>query len=669
MRRHEPWIVFCTVLWLSACSTLPRPEVPVAPGNVNAARKEAEVRTRWVGVTKLWTTGCPAADAPGWRVRPLFPLKKGLDPKLKRSARNAKLHRFCVYEYKGKLPKDRQLELPRSISDRLRSVEPDRVALSGMATLKEATSGPFSQRFSEQVEIPSDLAVQVTSKKVRLVFLDTQPTGEWIPQTSGLSPHGYTLTHIAGHLAGPLICKNGSNDPCAVHVASRLALPLVSFQPWQGIEVKNTSTGGHRGAFVDLFDALTDEITAWQPTLAQPHMVINLSAGWDGEKHGGWEANLDPMSLIGAIHGLLQTAATQGILVIAAAGNERGGPNATGQPLLPGGWEKPFRLTGQGEWLPTTFDPPLVYAVSGVDSQNHPLVNTREKGEASRVAYADHVVVEDLHTPGQFTATLTGTSVASAVVSTIAAIVWSYRPELSSAEVMDILSDSGEPLPRKHDFSEPPPVQDVRRVTLCRALSSARGFAQPGCGAETGIAQGPFIAFVAPEKTSDPTSSFPSTAHTDLRDDPWIGPQPAMDPCPACVIDPPSEQAFLPPPTEIAVVADASLRSLQYTTPLVDSSKLLIEIPESWAAGALQQATLEIFGFHPSTGRKMRIAGYSIPVPATPLVSGDQLEVTFDQPAEPFQAALSFVLNPPEGAPPGTTRSVISPLFVNSSEN
>jgi hypothetical protein len=485
MRRFEPLILTCAVLWLSACSTLPR---PVVFDHDNAVRRQAEVRTRWVGVTRFWTRTCPAPHtASGWTVRPLVPMNR-LVPALARSVRKAKLNRFCVYEYKGEPPVTR-LTLPREISARLRSVEPDRIALSGMSTLQETTSEPFSKLFFDQVQRLTGPTIAGTSR-VRLAFLDTQPTGEGIPQPPDpdapeRSRHGYTLEHIAGTLA----CKDAST-PCTVQVASRLALPVVGFDPETGQEVRDTTFGGYRGTFVDLNTAILDEIGDWlEDPNRPPHLVLNLSAGWDGEKLGGWDEDLkeltpDPW----VIYGTLKAAADQGVLVIAAAGNELSGPTPTGQPLLPAGWEKPALRSG-GAWVwKNDLATPFIYAASGVDGRDHPLVNTRKHGEAPRVAYADHVVVPDLNDPNtpptQYTATLTGTSVAAAVVSTSAALIWSYQPGLTPAGVMELLNESGVTLPRKHDFSVSANVaQDVQRITLCRAVAKARGLSPDDCAA------------------------------------------------------------------------------------------------------------------------------------------------------------------------------------------
>ena len=563
MRRLIRWIVPCAALGLSACSTLPR---PVGPDLQGSERQKAAVPNRWIGVTKLWRQRCPVPGAAGWTVRPLFPLQN-LEPALQAPARRAKLHRFCVYEYEGDEPYPMDLELPPEVSARLRSAEHDRIALAGAASLDEITREPFYQHFLGQAQIPEHLPL-TGSPRVRLAFLDTQPDGERIPAADPRSPHGYTLLHIADRLSGPLACRDDKSS-CAIELASRLALPVVRFNPATGLEEeRDTARGGYRGSLDDLTSALWAEINH-RP---EHRLVLNLSVGWDGEKLGGWETELSDMTpAVQGVYRALRFAADRDILVIAAAGNELEGQNPTDQPpLLPGGWE--MRQLPKEDGFEKR---PFIYAVSGVDGAGHPLVNTRAQGEAPRVAYADHVKVPDLRKPGLYTATLTGTSVASAMVSTIASIVWSHRPELTPAQVMDTLSASGEvmetPLdaagerrPRRPDISAPSePATDVRRITLCRALTLACSAGDhcpaPACDRPDALPQPDWNAFEAPRVDSILTR-FPSRSHRDVRDGPWIATQPGVDPCPNCAVTGPPDRAAATP-TEKAVVAHLATRS------------------------------------------------------------------------------------------------------------
>jgi hypothetical protein len=601
---------------------------------------------------------------------------EGVEKDLEASARQAGLDRFCVYDYQGSAPNP---ELPREISAGLRDAVNDQVGMVASAAaanpdrLAKMTWEPFHQRFTYQVQAPVSLPAiarpprgrATDSPRVRLAVVDTQPDGDGVPaaKAKGKSDHGYTLLHLAGDLA----CK--PEVPCAIRIASRLAMPVVSFDAVQGKEGFGTSppNGGFRGTFADLSKALWEEI---KQRPRPERLVLNLSLGWDGQKFGGWEENPEKMPAeVRAVYTALDLAAERGILVIAAAGNELTGSDSTEQPLLPAGWESRAR---PGK------DRPLVYAVSGIDGRDHPLVSTRTQGEAARVAYADHVVVPDPSDPTGRTATLTGTSVAAAVVSTTAALVWSYHPELTAAEVMDLLAQAGKDLGRKPDFAFPSGSMSasVRRISLCQAIQKVCTQAGVSC-------QGPVVcdpaqqpAPIEPELISfQPRKSmnsviaslgFPPQKLPNLLDQPWVGPQPGVDPCPNCAVTGPPDLLSGALPANPAGVALAAFRTGARLQPQPSGSdyNLRIEIPSDWAAGDLQGATLEVFEFD-SRGRKHSRAGCSL---NASFVSGSTLEVAnpcFGGGGTDIQARLSFVLAPPPGSPKGTTSlAVDSPLFV-----
>lgn len=710
MRRHYRWIASSALLCLSACCMTPRPRVPAAV-----------VKTRWIGVTKPWIRECPASDlASGWKVRPLFPLPEK-SKELQRSARQAGLTRFCVVEYTGT---EEDPKLPRRLTLRLSRAEHDSIALTTSAeVLKGMTAEPFFQRFAAHVGRPESFHLaDAPGQRVRLAFLDTQPTGVGIPSRPGegqpplKSDHGYSLTQIAGYLEGlepedfatdrriPSITTRAAADPGALQVTSQLALRGPEPEPERvlpdGVRKEEldpsleSGAGGVVGSFNSLNSAIWNEVTDWQENLGTPgkpqHLVLNLSIGWDGEKFGGWEKVSKMTPTIQAVYTALKFAADQGALVIAAAGNDRPCPKPTQQPLLPAGWQS----LGLKHHHPS---PPFVYAVSGVDGRDRPLVNTRIKGEAPLVAYGDHVVVPDLHDGDLYTATLTGTSVASAVVSTVAALVWSHRSDLTPAELMQLLADSGQPLGRKPDFPAPT-SQHVRRISLCPALVAACPECAGPCGSYHASVpasiEDTLVAFPA-EHTMDgatltqrlaedrcrlrpiffapprePVHPCPAEKLPNLVDQPWVGTQPGVDPCPNCTVTrvpPIPPDAELLSPSSFGMLAAAPESFLERSEYLSSKPtyKMRIEIPEAFVAFDLQGATLEVSGFN-ANGRKQPMGGCSI---GNLLRHGNSLEVTdlcFANPDDPFQAVLTFTLAP-TGPSAGTeTYSIQSPLFVEN---
>lgn|GEM_PF-6088836 len=659
MKRHARWIaVLLAILSLSACFMFVR-----YPPRVDSS---AEVKTRWIGMTTPGSQGCPVpGPASDWTGGPLFSMK-GVEKDLEASAHEAGLDQFCVYDYQGSASSP---ELPGEISARLRNAVHDQVGMVSSAAaaspdrLATMIWKSFYQRFSYQVQAPGSLPVAAGPPRVRLAVVDTQPDGDGVPsaEAKGMSNHGYTLLRMAGDLA----CKPGA--PCAIRIASRLAMPVVSFDPVQGKEDFGTPPlkGGFRGTFADLSKALWQEI---KQCPRSEHLVLSLSLGWDGKKFGGWEENPGKMPTeVQAVYKALNVAAKRGILVIAAAGNELTGSDAT-EPLLPAGWES--RARPGRDW-------PLVYAISGIDGRGHPLVSTRKQGEAARVAYADHVVVPDPSDPMGRTATLTGTSVAAAVVSTTAALVWSYHPALTPAEVMDLLSQAGEDLGRKPDFAFPSGSMSasVRRISLCQAIKKVCTQTGASCQgpvlcdpAEPAPIEPELISFQPKESMNGVIASlgFSPPKLPNLLDQPWVGPQPGVDPCPNCAVTGPPDRLTGALPANPAGVALAAFRTGARLKPQPSGPdyNLRIEIPSDWAAGDLQGATLEVFDFD-SRGRKHLRPGCSL---NASFGSGSTLEVAnpcFGEGAIDIQARLSFVLAPPKGSPPGTSPlAVDSPLFV-----
>ncbi len=295
-----------------------------------------------------------------------------------------------------------------------------------------------------------------------------------MPHTSGpTTKHGYTLVHLADQLACP------QDAPCPVELATALALPHQRFHPDQPpTESIFSSKGGNLGLVDELASAIVREVWKWSPDAKRKHLILNLSLGWDGELLNELDhhkvAHLEADSQL--VYKALQLARQSGALVIAAAGNRRGGGESK-WPLLPAAWElrRPSLLRFLGVSKP-------VYAVGGVDWQGLPLPNYRQGGLPRRVAFGDHAVAATSGTDDP-TAMYTGSSVSTAVVSAIAAVVWQLRPELSAADVMRLLGRSGDVLPSRADsyawkdlwpLSKMMGAPNVRRLTLCQAVVQAR---------------------------------------------------------------------------------------------------------------------------------------------------------------------------------------------------
>jgi hypothetical protein len=174
----------------------------------------------------------------------------------------------------------------------------------------------------------------------------------------------------------------------------------------------------------------------------------------------------------------------------------------------------------------------------------------------------------------------TGSSVSTAVVSSIAAVVWQLRPDLRPAEVMRLITQSGDVLPGRGDyyawknvwpFSHLVQAPQMRRLSLCRAVAQACLAGERECFAPTCVQTGAadLSATVLSRRTdpapdlrtatlpedcksaSDPTPQLfavsgqavpdPCPLHQwpDMVSQRWVTPQPDDPPCPSCSLIPP----------------------------------------------------------------------------------------------------------------------------------
>jgi len=518
-RRNLLWVAPCIVLGLSACMTF-RP----APGPMRLDTAKACADWRWIGITSKPEVQCP--QVPGWTVTPLFGQVAPPPNACKSGYENEQgfdvireLNRFCVYETAGK--KSGALAFPPAVSADLVRFDRDCAALS-LSLDADLKANPWKSSYEDfqdllpQAGQPEKLRIE-GRPGVRLAFLDTQPTHKGVPQEWWHSRHGYTLARMAKHL----VCSPDSRYSCAAQITTQLALPIVRFDPEQKWEDKgiDRDRGGYLGFQSDLAEAIWNEVGDWQkdPRDGSPrHLVLNLSLAWDGELFGGLDEEriADMRAGTQAVYRALQYAARFDVLVLASAGNQKREPCANDGPLLPAAWEE------GGPKEESCGEPrkgPLLYGVAGVRADDTLLANARASGMPPRAAYGE-------------TAIFSGSSVATAVASSIAAVVWNAFPDRSSREIMQILDESGKELDYPADFwfrGSPHPtsrITKVRRLSLCDALVKAKEDDCHRKGLST--CPGQFAC------KSRPMSSGPTAAAIPGSCQPWLWPQPEEVPFP-----------------------------------------------------------------------------------------------------------------------------------------
>jgi hypothetical protein len=526
-------IAACLAIALCGCAThnVKRPE------NTSACTD-----WRWIGITSGPEVACPRV--PGWQVTPLFDEarqpanyyglpQRASGPSPEKVARE--LARFCVYEIADKGRKLSDLPFPPATSTDLVRFDQDCAALAASSDSKPKPAPwpwePHSERFLAQAGKPAAPLVVDGPPRVRLAILDNHPTGTGAPTWQpGLRQHGYTLAHLARNL----VCPTGSSQRCAAQITTRLALPIVEFDPKNPKRYRTDEIhGGYLGLQSHLAQAIRDEVDAWQRDRQSEdgpqHLVLNLSLAWDGSFFGGLDAGQRCELRAGtqAVYRALEYAASFDALVLAAAGNQKHEPCSNRGPLLPAAWEKG---SSPGESCNEPPQAPLVYAVGAVGSDGRPLGNARSAAMPRRAACGENAIVPS-EKPGQPTALYSGTSMSTAVASSIAAVVWSFFPGIDSPQrLMKILDGSGNDLGSAADFwfhdSLPlaSPAPSVHRLSLCEALKAA-------CLDQDSL---PCPVSSCDPWTPESSLDLPEMINTLAPGSctPWIYPQPEDPPCP-----------------------------------------------------------------------------------------------------------------------------------------
>ncbi len=358
---------------------------------------------------------CPL-PGPGWEVEELFA----------ESTPDA-MDNYCRYLWAGPGPANLG-NLPAGITT---TADCRVVAQSPLAP---ELGQSYLDAFTAGVALVPDASASLgVGYPIDVAVVDTAPanTGK------GQAEHGPTIAAIVATVASGCLPAL-DNRECQRVVSTRLGLP-------QTVEDgPNPERGGYFGYQSDLAQGIVAAVEGW--TNHDHRLILNLSVGWEPST-GDLDSNgVAPTAAIAAVEHAIALARCQGALVIAASGNRPVG-SCVDQPTGPGSWEQQpvpsaMQCNDLGFSLASSSASyqPLVHAATPLDWRGRNLADFRPGSDArmatlgfagvGRVAQADH-------------GPLTGSSVASATLSGIAALVWSYFPGLDADEVMDVIHASG----------------------------------------------------------------------------------------------------------------------------------------------------------------------------------------------------------------------------------
>ncbi len=380
--------------------------------------------------------------------------------------------KYCLYEFSpappATAPDEDDIE---SLQDRpeFEAVAADCLAVTTQAGLDEVINPELAALVKDRIDMVSSGELELATTEddrtaVRVAVIDTTP---FTDPADPRDEHGLVVAELIETIAHGC---DAATPVCHVLVENVLGLPRFG----RGRTDRDVDPQG-RGGFIafqsELARAVHDELLAWESSGGQEKLIINMSLGWQrpfGEE--GVSPAVDALLLV------LRRASCRGALIVAAAGNDR--DDCEDGPLLPGAWEEypaPTKQQCEGPVVGLAMSvpsnapyKPLVYAVGGLDYGDTKVSVSRDGGRPRLAAIADHVVVGDITAAAR-----TGTSMSAAVVSGIAALVWSYRGDLTAHHVARLLWDSGVPTGGNADFGVGGATFAIRRATACNALEAA----------------------------------------------------------------------------------------------------------------------------------------------------------------------------------------------------
>lgn len=470
-----------------------------------------------------WIGSAPDCKAPaGWTATRLF----------RSAALPAALTALCVYAWipvAGTAPTSADVSLLFSASGALDMTEdvPVVLQMTPFSAAQEAFSTGLRTALRAQVGDASLLPSVPAHPAVRIVVIDSAPDAPAGQIHPGASRHGDTLAHLIEDLVC-LPAATSDGRTCAAEVTTALALD------------------GGRGTLSDLARAIERAVSTWEsdrrsaPSSTPARLVLNLSLGWEDTPRIA-DCSAESPDRMGpparAVFGILRHAADRGALVVAAAGNDAGGPAPRTGLMCPGRYQQvPHGAPSRS----------LVLAVSGVDYRDRPLESARPLGITGIAGLGLGGVAWDPVDP--VPPPLTGSSVAAAVVSAISALVWADQPTWTPGQITRAVYQGGIDVGAADECPLSLGPCRSHRASVCGALNAA-GASLPCSPAAPGASSSPALpgevavmtaAFSSLLPTSGtvapPPGTLPRHVVPTIQIQPWVAPMPIAETCPVCVV-------------------------------------------------------------------------------------------------------------------------------------
>lgn len=524
---------------------------------------------------RAWLASGRICQAPSiWRAERLF-LSSGL-PRA--------LADLCLYSWNGPAPTRPSsvdlVELAAAVASSGATNLTEDVPVVYPMSAPEVVAGGFQlglrDALVQQVGSAQLLPSWPQARPVRIAVIDSAPDSPHAQIQLGASRHGDTLAHLIEEVVcEPLACDGACTQAelsarrCVADVTTELALP------WT-LRGERGASGGHIGTLSDLARAIERSIRRWQDAGGRQKLVINLSVGWEHTAQIAECSASPPMfPPAQAVQGILQYAASKGALIVAAAGNDSGGPTPRTGLLCPAA----YQAVGQTA-APTR---PLLVAASGVDYSDLPLETTRPQGVA---AFAAPGLGGVAWVPGQpMPPQLVGSSVSAAVVTAVHAVLWAARPLASASQIQSLVYSGGLVLGPAQACPLGQPGCSSRRVSVCGALlvagvsstcvtPSPKAVSCPVLASELDTLEAYYAGAIdtpATEQSPFLEEALPRKVHPTVQVQPSVFPQPISATCPTCWVS--AEANSLVPSRRFTIPSlGEKLSSLVLVVRLVDGS-------------------------------------------------------------------------------------------------
>lgn len=466
-------------------------------------------------VNKLAAEPCPNTQAPNWQVRPLF--RQGATQALAEGPLPAPLERFCEYTWtlapqQPPAPPD----FAPAVLPKIVRIDPDRDLVIPQAPSLAPTKDPGA--------IPATVPAQSIVGPARYLGGETTLRDALAlahrTHVGALPAAGAPVKEPDGAPVIAVVDSVGFDDGEAgyARVAARLqhGLAMAGFVrdarcpdadaacrgrlfhaqafPYSAESPMVAPSGGPLGSLGSLARAIGESVVRWRrmPAPRGP-LVVNLSLGWDPALADLAVAPADHLGLlkgqtnsvpatVQAVHAGLVWAACNQALSVAAAGNNAGEPCAGRGPLAPAAWERlpapdfaacKTLFGADAVVAPAGAEIPgaLIYAAGGLTHGDAPLPNARAESLPVRALPAFEAVSSSVRgrTDGW-----TGSSVAAATLSGIAARAWSVGQARTPHALMRALDGSGASIGVNASLRRDGlPVAPVRRLTAHGAFAAS----------------------------------------------------------------------------------------------------------------------------------------------------------------------------------------------------